>query len=245
MKKIAAIILFIFSANFLFAAEPLFEQANNFYAAEKYEEAILLYDSIQQNGLQSEELFYNMGNAYYKLQNWPNCILYYEKALKLDANHEDALHNLELVQLKIVDKINPIPSLFFEKWMDNLTLMLPFESYAILSLILLWTALTLFTLRKVANINLSNRIFILLLIFSAFAFVFANNQFKHKTMQKSAIIFSSSAVIKSAPSFSANDLFSLHAGSKVVITDQIGNWIHIKIANGNKGWMLKEDCKEI
>ena len=245
MKKIAAIILFIFSANFLFAAEPLFEQANNFYAAEKYEEAILLYDSIQQNGLQSEELFYNMGNTYYKLQNWPNCILYYEKTLKLDANHEDALHNLELAQLKIVDKIDPIPSLFFEKWMDNLTLLLPFERWAILSLILLWTTLILFTLKKVVNMNLLNRIFILLIIFSTFAFVFANNQFKQKTMQKSAIIFSSSVVIKSAPTFSANDLFSLHAGSKIAITDQIGNWIHIKLANGNKGWMLKENCKEI
>ena len=42
MKKISAIILSIFSANFLLAAEPLFEQANNFYAAEKYEEAIPL-----------------------------------------------------------------------------------------------------------------------------------------------------------------------------------------------------------
>ena len=245
MKKIAAIILFIFSANFLFAAETLFKQANNSYAAEKYEEAILLYDSIQQNGFQSEELFYNIGNTYYKLQDWPNSILYYEKTLKLDANHEDALHNLALVQLKIVDKIDPIPSLFFQRWLDNLTLLLPFESWAILSLILLWTTLILFTLRKVTNMNLSNRIFILLIFFSAFAFVFANNQFKQKTMQKNAIIFSSSVVIKSAPSFSANDLFSLHAGSKIAITDQIGNWIHIKLANGNKGWMLKENCKEI
>ena len=245
MKKVAAIILFIFSANFLLATEPLFEQANNFYAAEKYEEAIQLYDSIQQNGLHSEELFYNIGNAYYKLQNWPNCILYYEKTLKLDANHEDALHNLELAQLKIVDKIDPIPSLFFERWLDNLTLLLPFESWAILSLILLWTTLILFVLKKMTNMNLSNHTFILLIIFSAFAFVFANNQFKQKTMQKSAIIFSSSVVIKSAPTFSANDLFSLHAGSKIAITDQIGNWIHIKIANGNKGWILKENCKEI
>ena len=186
MKKIAAIILSIFSANFLLAAEPLFEQANNFYAAEKYEEAIQLYDSIQQNGLQSEELFYNIGNTYYKLQDWPNSILYYEKTLKLDANHEDALHNLALAQLKIVDKIDPIPSLFFQRWLDNLTLLLPFESWALLSLILLWTTLILFTLRKVTNMNLSNRISILLIIFSACAFIFANNQFKQKTMRKNA-----------------------------------------------------------
>ena len=80
----------------------------------------MLYDSIQQSGLQSAELFYNIGNAYYKLQDWPHCILYYEKALKLDANNEDALHNLELVQLKIVDKIESIPPLFFEKWITSI-----------------------------------------------------------------------------------------------------------------------------
>lgn len=245
MKKVTTIVLFILTANFLFAAEALFEQANNYYATGKYEDAILLYDSIKQSGLQSEELFYNMGNTYYKLQDFPNSILYYEKTLKSNTNHEDALHNLKLTQLRIVDKIDPIPSLFYERWIDNCTLLIPFESWATLSLILLWGSFILFVLRKTTSINFSNRICILLIILSAVTFVFANNQFQQKNMQKSAIVFSSSVIIKSAPSFNSNDLFSLHAGSKIAITDQIGSWIHIKLANGNKGWMLKENCKEI
>ena len=43
----------------------------------------------------------------------------------------------------------------------------------------------------------------------------------------------------------STDIFTLHAGSKVQITDKIGNWIHIQLANGNKGWMIKENCQEI
>ena len=76
-------------------------------------------------------------------------------------------------------------------------------------------------------------------------FIFADRQFQQKSKQKTAIIVSSSLIVKSAPSFSANDLFSLHSGSKILITDQIGQWIHIRLTNGNKGWILKEGCKEI
>ena len=79
MRKLFLITTLLFAANILFASNALFEQANSFYAQEKYENAILLYDRIQQDGLQSTELFYNIGNAYYKLQDWPHCILYYEK----------------------------------------------------------------------------------------------------------------------------------------------------------------------
>ena len=245
MKKLVLIIFLTFAANLLLASNVLFEQANKYYSKEKYQDAILLYDSIQKNGLQSIELFYNMGNTYYKIQDWPNCILYYEKTLTLDVNHEDALHNLELAQLKIVDKIETIPVLFFEKWIDNLVVLLPFDSWGIFSLILLWAVFIIFCLITFSNIKLSKLPITSLIILSIFAFVFANKQFNQKTKKRNAIIFSSSVVIKSAPSFSANDLFSLHSGSKIAIIDQIGNWIHIRLLDGNKGWILKEHCKEI
>lgn len=245
MRKILLIAFLIFTANSLLASDILFEQANKYYTEEKYEDAITLYDSIQQSGLQSTELFYNMGNAYYKLQYWPNCILYYEKTLKLDANNEDAKYNLELAQLKIVDKIEGIPLLFFERWINNILSFFSFDTWAVFCVIFLWLGFVMFCVIKLIRIQLTKQLFVILMISSFITFVFAKNQFGHKTQQKSAIIFSSAVVIKSAPSFSANDLFSLHAGSKISITDQIGNWIHIQLPNGNKGWMLKEACKEI
>ena len=245
MRKLFLITTLLFAANILFASNALFEQANSFYAQEKYEDAILLYDSIQQSGLQSTELFYNIGNAYYKLQDWPHCILYYEKALKLDANNEDALHNLELAQLKIVDKIESIPPLFFEKWITSIISFLKMDYWAILCTFLLWLSFLVFGIKKLSHFQLPKNLLIVLLIFSFFTFIFADRQFQQKSKQKTAIIVSSSLIVKSAPSFSANDLFSLHSGSKILITDQIGQWIHIRLTNGNKGWILKEDCKEI
>ena len=245
MKKNFLILILVFICNILLASNSLFEKANKLYQQEKYEQAISLYDSIQQNGLQSEALFYNMGNAHYKLQNWPESILYYEKALKTDANHEDALYNLQLANLKIVDKIEAIPLLFFQKWGNAIIASFPMDYWAVFCLLLLWIFLLLFILKKLTHLQLPKHLLTILICCSAFAFVCANRQYNQKKVQKTAIIFTSSVVIKSAPSYNASDLFSLHAGSKISITDQIGEWIHISLINGNKGWMLKENCQEI
>ncbi|MBC8265757.1 MAG: tetratricopeptide repeat protein [Flavobacteriales bacterium] len=245
MRKLFLILSFVFTASFLLANNPLFEQANKLYAEEEYKQAIVLYDSIQQKELQSEELFYNMGNAYYKLQNWAESIFYYEKTLKLNSNNEDALHNLELAQLKIADNIEAIPSLFFEKWISSIISFLKMDYWAILCVFLLWLSFFVFGIKNLSNFQLPNYLLIALLILSFNTLFFANKQYHEKIKQKPAIIFSSAVVIKSAPSFNANDLFSLHSGSKIIITDQIGEWVQIRIANGNKGWMLKNNCKEI
>ena len=102
------------------AKETLFLQANKEYANENYSAAISLYDSITSIGLESSELFYNLGNCYYKNQDWANAIWHYEKSLKLNANNENTSHNLEITNLKIIDRIESIPELFYKRWWKSL-----------------------------------------------------------------------------------------------------------------------------
>ena len=68
-----------------------------------------------------------------------------------------------------------------------------------------------------------------------------NFNLKYKVVE--AIIFSSTTIANSAPTNNSTNLFSLHSGSKVEIVDAIGDWINIKIANGNNGWIKESDCK--
>ena len=63
--------------------------------------------------------------------------------------------------------------------------------------------------------------------------------------KKEAIIFSETITVNSAPTSSSTNLFTLHAGSKVEIIDTIGDWINIKIANGNSGWITQNSIKEL
>ena len=70
-----------------------------------------------------------------------------------------------------------------------------------------------------------------------------HSSYNNNYTKKEAIIFSSSVVVNSAPSNNSTDLFSLHSGSKVLIIDNIGDWINIRIANGNEGWINHREVK--
>jgi SH3-like domain-containing protein len=51
--------------------------------------------------------------------------------------------------------------------------------------------------------------------------------------------------VKSSPSENSIDLFVVHEGTKVKITDSVGDWYEIRIANGSVGWMKAASVKKI
>ena len=242
MKRLIFILsLFICSQNF--ASEQVFDQGNKQYANENYSAAISIYDSILTLGSESSELYYNLGNCYYKTKDWANTIWHYEKSLQLN-NNEKTIHNLELAKLKIIDRIEPLPQLFYKKWWINLTQTLSTKVWQILTLfgiglILILQLFSQFTSLKSKLITktLSGITVIILLI--------TQTSYHNNFTKKEAIIFSETITVNSAPTSSSTNLFTLHAGSKVEITDVIGDWINIKIANGNSGWIVQNSIKEL
>lgn len=53
----------------------------------------------------------------------------------------------------------------------------------------------------------------------------------------SAVVMPASAAVKSSPDNSATDLFLLHEGTVVTITDRLDDWCEIVIDDGKKGWI--------
>lgn len=47
--------------------------------------------------------------------------------------------------------------------------------------------------------------------------------------------------VKSSPSETGTDLFLIYEGLKVEMTDSIGTWKEVKLADGNQGW-LPDSC---
>ena len=242
MKRLIFILsLFICSQNF--ASEKVFELGNKQYVNENYSAAISLYDSILISGMESSELYYNLGNCHYKTNDWANSIWHYEKSLQLN-NNEKTKHNLELVKLKIIDRIEPLPQLFYKKWWINLTQSLSTQ---------VWQILTLFGMGFLFILQLINQFTLLkskliTKIFSAITVIIlliTQTSYHNNFIIKEAIIFSETTTVNSAPTISSTNLFTLHAGSKVEIIDTIGDWINIKIANGNSGWIAQNSIKEL
>tara|TARA_B100001142_G_scaffold323207_1_gene372822 strand:- start:5799 stop:6527 length:729 start_codon:yes stop_codon:yes gene_type:complete len=240
MKRLALILFAILSIN-TYANESLFNKANQLYSQEKYHNAILLYDSIISNGLESSEIYYNLGNCYYKKSDWANAIWYYEKSLKLN-NKKTTKENLELVNLKIIDQTEAIPKLFYEKWWDNLLSIFKTITWQILSIITICFVFLFKTINQLINLKKDNLLNFIIAI--AIILFFISNRSYHKNYsKKEAIIFSSSVSVNSAPTNNSTNLFSLHSGIKVEITDSIGEWIKIQIPNGNNGWIKESECK--
>ena len=242
MKKLIFILsLFICSQNF--ASEQVFELGNKQYVNENYSAAISLYDSILISGLESSELYYNLGNCHYKTNDWANAIWHYEKSLQLN-NNEKTKHNLELVKLKIIDRIEPLPQLFYKKWWINLTQNLSTQVWQILTLFGMGF---IFILQLISQFtSLKNKL--ITKIFSAITVIIlliTQTSYHNNFTKKEAIIFSETITVNSAPTSSSTNLFTLHAGSKVEIIDTIGDWINIKIANGNSGWIAQNSIKEL
>ena len=240
MKKITLLIFLCISLNTI-AEHPLFTKGNTAYANDSIAEAITIYDSILTSGRESSELYYNLGNCYYKNNDWANAIWHYEKSLQLRTNVQ-AKENLALTKLKIIDRIEALPQLFYKKWWINIQELLSTHHWQYLAILSILLTLLFGILNKLLNKN-TRKYYILFLSISLLLLLISNSAYQNKIDKKEAIIFSSVVVVNSAPTSNSTELFTLHSGTKLEIIDRIGNWIHIKIANGNSGWILQSSVK--
>ena len=239
--KLKTLIITLLVSISSFASDQLFKKANKAYNNSDYTSAITLYDSILTIGLESSELYYNLGNCHYKAQNWANAIWHYEKSLKLERN-DKTIQNLELANLKIIDRIEEIPQLFYKKWWSSFISLFNTFSWQLISILIIWLALTIKILSQFTNYK--KEYFLSILYSLALISIFATySSYQKNITKKEAIIFTSSIVVNSAPTTNSTNLFSLHSGSKIEILDTIGEWINIKIANGSSGWIKESGCK--
>ena len=240
MKKITLLLFLCVSLNTI-ADQPLFTKANTAYASDSITKAIALYDSILARGRESSELYYNLGNCYYKNKDWANAIWHYEKSLKIEQN-EKTIQNLALVNLKLIDRIEPLPELFYKKWLKSISQLFNTKFWQILTLICVWLFLLVRIFASFTTYKKDKLSHALLLIAILLLFI-ANFSYTNTIAKKEGIIFSSTVIVNSAPTPNSADLFSLHAGVKVEVVDEIGDWINIKLTNGNTGWVKKNSCK--
>jgi tetratricopeptide (TPR) repeat protein len=238
-KKILIFINLLIGLN-SFAKGDL-EKANQLYQKGDYDNAAKSYENIVKQGLEAPELYYNLGNSYFKLNNIPSSILNYERALKLAPGDKDIDFNLKMANLRVVDKIAPIPVIFYRQWITNIRDMYSADTWGIITIVIFLITIILFILFILSRMPEMKRLFfylgILFLILTGGSWYFGSKQQAELTAVNKAIIFEPSAYVKSSPNEKSVDLFILHEGTKVEILDEIGEWKRIKLANGNEGWL--------
>lgn len=224
-------------------------EGNSFYQQKKYSEAIDSYQKVIDKNFESATLYYNLGNAYFKNEENGKALLWYERALKFDPSNEDIQHNIAFVNQKLEDKIDVLPELLLTRWYNTIASSMTSNQWATFSIIafiiILLSILTLLLVR-IPWIK-SSSIFVLFfsLLFFIFSILFSYRNSTISEKHPEAIILKSVINGKSTPNESGTDLFVIHEGLKVKISDQLNDWVEIKLPNGEKGWIKYSDLEKI
>ena len=125
-------------------------EGDSAYIKEDYAAAIQIYEALLKNG-EAADVYYNLGNSYYKIGEIAKAVLNYERALLLQPGNGDIRANLEVARAKTIDKVEPVPEVFFVSWIKSLTNSMSVDAWAtwgIVSFILLIISFSLFFLFK-------------------------------------------------------------------------------------------------
>ena len=241
IRRSAVTLVLLFVSISLSAATVTRQQADSAYAQEHYQQAIFDYETLLKQGV-SAELYYNLGNAYYRTDQMPKAVLNYERALLLSPGDADIRFNLQMARSKTIDKITPESEMFFVTWYRSLVNLMSVDAWARTALIALAIAIILalaylfsdrIWLRKVGFFGA-----LLLVVVFLLSNLFAFHQKRKLTYRTGAVIMTTSVPVKSTPSKNGTDLFILHEGTRVTITDNsMKDWKEIRVDDGKEGWI--------
>ena len=224
-------------------------EADSAYVQERYQQAAKDYEELLKQGV-STDLYYNLGNCYYRMDQMTQAVLNYERALLLSPGDEDIRFNLQMARSKTIDKITPESEMFFVTWYRSLVNVMSVDGWARTALVALIVAIVLalfylfsdrIWLRKIGFFG-----GILLLLVFLMSNLFAWQQKRNLTQRTGAIVIKSAVNVKSTPSKNGTDLYILHEGTKVTVTDAtMREWRKIRVADGKEGWLEVSEIEVI
>ncbi len=229
--------------------EELFANGNGHYREGRYAEAVSSYENVLAQGYVSAPLYFNLGNARYRIGNTAGAILAYERALRLEPGDSDIQFNLKLANLRTIDRIDAVPELFLVAWMRSLAGIVPFD---LIKGILLGAWVCLFAVLSVLNLipgTSFERMLRILVVACLVVLVPVGGMYllqRYEAADRSeAIVMIPVVTAKVSPDDQSLDAFVMHAGLKVQIGDQVGEWIRITLADGKVGWIQRNACEPI
>ncbi len=242
MIKAISFISFILLSFTLLGSQEKYEEANELYANESYDSALVVYESILEEGQYSYVVFYNLGNTYFRTNQLGKAILYWEKARKIKPSDAQVIENLNYAYNLAKDKFEvDIKSVGFVK-------AFVYEKspnfWSILSIIIalfLGISLYLFFVSKNDTTHqISFYVSIVGFICLVTFVVFASMHKSYLTESSEAIVLEPRIQVLNAPTEGSEESFPLHEGTKVEILKTENDWMEIQVNKDSRGWVKAE-----
>lgn len=247
MKRcIHLIILFIFLTGNA-QNETLFERGNSAYSEGEYIKAVEIYSEIFQNGEESAALHYNLANAYYKLDRVGPSIYHYEKALQLKPGDQDVINNLEFARNMIIDSFNTSQDSSFTGLIDSRTTIFTPSEWGWTAIACMLIFVGFFLAYYFSGRTVFKRIFFIVGILFLFLSITSAGigTLKQNILdgQLYGIVFSEEIQVRSEPNSRSTEIFTLHEGTKVKVTEDFQGWYEIEMPNGTQGWISDQSIR--
>ena len=241
MKNIFLLFLLITSSSFAQNSQELFSNANTLYKDGKHQEAITIYEQLINSDSVSSELYFNLANCYYKLNKVAPAIYNYERSLQLTPSNTDAKNNLIFAKRLTLDRIEDLPKTFLQKINQNYISNLSITQWAIITIVLSLLGALFFLLyyfgtsSSIKRLFFSSSIISFVLLVTCLAITF--HQYHKKANTLEAIVYATEASVKNEPTKNADESFSIHEGTKVIVLDKVDDWNKIQLSDGKTGWL--------
>ena len=227
--------------------EERYAEAGRLYTSGDFSGAAAVYGKLYDDGYRSRDLLYNTGNAFFKAGDYARAILFYERArLKAPAD-EDINYNLQIARSRVTDRFETVPRIFLVRWFDFVALLVPTNTWAVISvalfIIALTSALLFLTRARARGRLLSFWLAILALVFSVIILILSARNNSLVNHNSNAVITCSIVTGKSAPGDTGSELFVIHSGTTVTVEEVLGEYSDVLLPDGNKGW-VRSDCME-
>jgi tetratricopeptide (TPR) repeat protein len=227
-------------------SQGTWEEATSAYEDERYHDAVEAYESLVERGVEGGALHYNLGNAYYKSGDMANAILHYERALRYLPGDTDIEHNLALVNSQRVDAVIPVRGFFLYRWIRSMSSLLGLCGWGVVSLLLLWGAIALFSYTVWYSAGkLFRRLAVVTAVCAVAAIALGAIRLSEFRLDHYAIVMQPMAKVMIAPDPESKVTIETSAGEKVRILDSLDNFYKIRLPNYEDGWIQKNAVERI
>lgn len=208
-------------------------KANQEYSAERFGEAVALYQSAVDTGVRNAAVFYNLGNACFRAGETGRAILNYERALALKPNHPEARANLHLAR----DKARALE--LQPKWWDQFVARATPSQLSIAAAAGFWAAMFCFAAwmmaRRRAPLRFVASLLALLVAGVSVAALYALETGRNG--RDLAIVTATKIEARIATADNAGSVLRLPPGSEIRILSLRGDWIYAALPNDLRGWI--------